>query len=99
MSKWKPVFPSYAYKISLHICFKRGNVGAKVDFRGQFNESDDDFYGFQKRFLWQCLGVVCVFVVGSDICACVARRKNTHTLRASKIRTLFWLKFVHVRHM
>jgi hypothetical protein len=29
--------------------------------------------------------MICVFVVGSDICVCVARRKNTHTLRASKI--------------
>ncbi len=31
------------------------------------------------------LGMVCVFVVGSDIRVCVATRKNTHTLRALKI--------------
>ncbi len=38
ISQWKHVFPFNAYKILLHICFRRGNVGAEVDFRGQFNE-------------------------------------------------------------
>jgi hypothetical protein len=38
MYQWKPIFPSNAYKIPLHICFRRGNVGAKVDFKGQFKE-------------------------------------------------------------
>ncbi len=38
MSQWKHVFPFNAYKIQLHICLRRGNVGAEIDFRGQFKE-------------------------------------------------------------
>lgn len=73
-------------KFPLHICLGRGNVGAEIDFRGQFKEVMIDFYGFLSEVVFVALlGVVCVLVVGNDICVCVARRKNTHTLRASKI--------------